>query len=516
MDKMLRIFTIVLLVCTVSWSQGRYDEQLKQFDRVQKTLSQADMLKYHHSLKNIYIQSIINNDLRLKIRTLQRLMITSSSLGLDSKAYEKELRTLQKMAGKKGSKIKVLKLRKPLPSTKDQSAQENKISELFPQKRKIKKLKDIKEYKNPHKTKYSNARILKVQNSSKGLSLVFDRSIGDVDVKGFALKGKLNGRAFYRYVYDMGGVLVGKAKKYKVPNITMQVSQYNKKVVRVVFSSYKKLKLYYSKIDNTINIGSKYLRAQPEEPEVEIPSISESRTKDIIPPYNSSYSPSSKSIVIDAGHGGKDGGAQGSRGLSEKKVVLQVALRLGKELKARGFRVYFTRTRDKFIKLRSRTRMANKKGADMFVSIHANAAPYKRKYNDMQGVETFFLSPARSNRSKNVAALENKSDIDEMDYFSKQTFLNFLNKHKIIASNKLALDIQQGMINSIGKRRVKDGGVREAPFWVLVGAQMPAVLVEIGYITHPIEGKRLASKKYQTLLANGIANGIQTYFANNK
>ncbi len=284
-------------------------------------------------------------------------------------------------------------------------------------------------------------------------------------------------------------------------------------MVRVVFSSYKRLKLYYSKIDNTINIGAKYLRAKTENKGAKSSNIPEIADVKAMPIYNST----SKIIVVDAGHGGKDGGAQGARGLSEKKVVLQTALKLGKELKARGFKVYYTRTRDKFIQLRSRTRMANKKKADLFVSIHANAAPYKKKYDEMHGVETFFLSPARSKRSKNVAALENKSDITEMDYFSKQTLLHFLNREKIVASNKLGLDIQQAMLNSIRKKyKVRDGGVREAPFWVLVGAQMPAVLVEIGYITNPIEGKRIASKKYQSLLANGIANGIQSYFAKNK
>lgn len=513
MGKILKLLILFLLCFSFVFGATNYENQLAQFDTSYKRASKDGMLKYHHMLKNIYIQSIIKNDLRLKIRALKRLIITSSSLGLDSKSYKKELVTLQKMAGKKGSGIKKLKLTK-LPKTTDYSSLYSSSKKSKPKK---KPLID------------SSARMMKIQSSSKGISLLFDRDIDGIDIKTFVLKGKKN----YRYVYDISGILMGKAKTFKIKNIEkIQVVQYNKKTIRVVFTDPKKIKLFYSKIDNSINIGSKHLRAKSTKiaPKKHSPirevkpkkkSYKPKRDVKIKPSKKnlyptSNFKPSSKIIVIDAGHGGKDGGAQGGRGLSEKRVVLKVALRLGKELKARGFRVYYTRIKDKFIKLRNRTKMANRKRADLFVSIHANAAPNRTRYKAMHGVETFFLSPARSKRSKNVAALENRSDIAEMDYFSKQTFLNFLNREKIVASNKLALDIQQSMLNSIRKKyRVTDGGVREAPFWVLVGAQMPSVLVEIGYITHPVEGKRIASDSYQKLLVNGIANGVSSYFDKN-
>lgn len=134
----------------------------------------------------------------------------------------------------------------------------------------------------------------------------------------------------------------------------------------------------------------------------------------------------------------------------------------------------------------------------------------------MKGLETFFLSPARSERSKNVAALENKSDIDEMNHFSKQTYLNFLNREKIIASNKMALDVQQGMLSSLRtKYTITDGGVREAPFWVLVGAQMPSILIETGYITNPTDAQNMVNPTYQDLLVKGIAGGVDSYFYKN-
>lgn len=223
-----------------------------------------------------------------------------------------------------------------------------------------------------------------------------------------------------------------------------------------------------------------------------------------------------KVVVIDAGHGGKDVGAVGPNKRYEKKVVLAVGKYLYDILKRRGYKVYITRTRDKFIKVRNRTVLANKKNADIFLSIHANSIA-KSKAHKVRGVETFFLSPARSARAKRVAAKENKSDIRKMSKATQRSFLTVLNQSKITASNKLAIDVQQNMLYSL-KQKYKDtvdGGVREGPFWVLVGAQMPSILIEVGYISHPTEGKRLYQRNYQKLLAKGIANGIDSYFLKN-
>ena len=225
----------------------------------------------------------------------------------------------------------------------------------------------------------------------------------------------------------------------------------------------------------------------------------------------------SKIIVLDPGHGGDDVGALSqNKKLREKDIVLNVSKKTASLLKERGYKVLFTRSNDRFIKLRSRTSFANDKGAHLFISIHANAAPNKEKAKSMNGIETFFLSPSRSERSMNAANLENKADTDEMNYFTKVSFLNFLNREKIIASNKLAIDIQAGLLKSVrASYKVSDGGVREAPFWVLVGALMPAVLIEIGYISHPDESQKIANSKYQDRLAKGIADGVDEYFAKN-
>ncbi|MGL2608812.1 N-acetylmuramoyl-L-alanine amidase family protein [Helicobacter pylori] len=223
-----------------------------------------------------------------------------------------------------------------------------------------------------------------------------------------------------------------------------------------------------------------------------------------------------KKIVLDAGHGGKDCGAMSANLVCEKDIVLEVVKFLHKELKKRGYSVLLTRDKDIYIDLVGRTELANKKGADLFISVHANSIP-KRSTSNAHGIETYFLSTARSERARKVAEQENKDDVNLMDYFSKSLFLNSLNTQRLIVSNKLAIDVQYGMLQSVRKNYpdVVDGGVREGPFWVLAGALMPSILIEIGYNSHAIESKRIQSKPYQKILAKGIADGIDSFFSKN-
>ncbi|GHR75255.1 N-acetylmuramoyl-L-alanine amidase [Helicobacter pylori] len=223
-----------------------------------------------------------------------------------------------------------------------------------------------------------------------------------------------------------------------------------------------------------------------------------------------------KKIVLDAGHGGKDCGAMSANLVCEKDIVLEVVKFLHKELKKRGYSVLLTRDKDIYIDLVARTELANKKSADLFISVHANSIP-KRSTSNAHGIETYFLSTARSERARKVAEQENKDDVNLMDYFSRSLLLNSLNTQRLIISNKLAIDVQYGMLQSIRKNYpdVVDGGVREGPFWVLAGALMPSILIEIGYNSHAIESKRIQSKPYQKILAKGIADGIDSFFSKN-
>ena len=222
-------------------------------------------------------------------------------------------------------------------------------------------------------------------------------------------------------------------------------------------------------------------------------------------------------VVLDAGHGGKDCGAKIGK-VCEKTLTLNISKKATEILKKRGYKVFVTRSGDKYLNLTDRTKMANEKNADIFISIHANALDKKAKnYKLANGIETYFLSTARSERARKVAEIENKDDIEIMNHFSKLSFLNSLNSQRLLASNKLAIDVQSGMLINARKlyKTTVDGGVREGPFWVLAGALMPSILIEVGYMTNENDLKRLQSKEYQNALAKGIADGIDGYFLKN-
>ena len=460
-------------------------ETFAKFDRNFMALNRSAKIKLHNDIKNIYVDAIIKNDKNTKKQALSRLITSSKALGFDQSAYIRDLNAINGV--KNASAPAVLPALTLLSATKVNDTLVLKFN-----------------------TKLDTARLktsfAKQQNAYK--------NIMDID-------GRLNGNplTYKNFISDY-----------------IHISQYDKNTVRIIFSDKVQKTIKANAIGDQLIISAQNfisnenvraplhkLKNKNEKPAQSVvepnlksePAQSEPAQAPLPPVVAGKFS-RNKTIVIDPGHGGTDPGAiNGS--LKEKTAVLGVAKKLGEILKSRGYKVYFTRSTDVFINLRSRTKFANDKMADLFVSIHANAAPNAAKAKSMHGIETFFLSPARSERSKNAAALENKSDIEEMNYFSQQTFLNVLNREKIIASNKLGIDIQKEILASARKvYAASDGSVREAPFWVLVGALMPAVLVEIGYITHPVEGEKLFNDAYQNALANGIANGIDGYFAKNR
>jgi N-acetylmuramoyl-L-alanine amidase len=146
-----------------------------------------------------------------------------------------------------------------------------------------------------------------------------------------------------------------------------------------------------------------------------------------------------------------------------------------RKARSMGYTVYMTRSNDVFIELKDRTKFANDKEADLFISVHANAIPKTADPQKVQGIETYFLSPARSERSMRVAAMENSEDMEEMGQYGKLSFLSFLNKEKIIASNKLAIDLQKGMLGSLRKQfpHVIDKGYTKRRFGFSSGLKCP-------------------------------------------
>lgn len=216
-----------------------------------------------------------------------------------------------------------------------------------------------------------------------------------------------------------------------------------------------------------------------------------------------------KRIVIDPGHGGKDPGCFINGKIREKDIVLNLAKALAKSIQTRlGCEAVLTRTRDVFLSLEQRTAFANVKKADLFISLHINA----HKHSGVYGLETYFLNMATDASAVMVAARENATS--EKNISDLQTILNDLMLNtKISESSKLAHEVQKGIVKSVKKRykRVRSLGVKQAPFYVLIGAEMPAVLVETGFITNPTERKRLLSKRYMEILSDGIVKGIGNY-----
>lgn len=218
-------------------------------------------------------------------------------------------------------------------------------------------------------------------------------------------------------------------------------------------------------------------------------------------------------VVIDAGHGGHDCGAQ-CGGKQEKALVLQIVQKLQKAFRNEGYRVYMTRGNDRFLTLGQRTRIADLKNADVFISIHANAIADKNRFEEIEGVETYFLQKTREARSQRIAARENAAVLKGTDELSKNVIIDsVLNGPKVVESNKLAIDVQRNIMRSLQRtyNGVKNGGVKPAPFYVLVGASRPSILVEVGYITNTKERNRLFDPDYQEHIAKGIVKGVNHY-----
>jgi len=217
---------------------------------------------------------------------------------------------------------------------------------------------------------------------------------------------------------------------------------------------------------------------------------------------------SARRIVIDPGHGGHDPGTIGPRGLQEKDLVLDVALRLERLVRQElGTEVLLTRSTDVFIPLEERTAIANQKEADLFVSIHANAA----RNSSARGIETYVLSFARTPHAEAVAARENAistATLKDLQNLVKAITLN----SKIDESRDLAHSLQESMVSGVREQHaIPDRGVHSAPFYVLIGANMPAVLAELGFVSHPEDEKRLRTPQYRELLARSLLRGLRTY-----
>ncbi len=219
-------------------------------------------------------------------------------------------------------------------------------------------------------------------------------------------------------------------------------------------------------------------------------------------------------IVIDPGHGGHDSGAIGPDGIMEKDVVLAIGLKLRKMLQEElGLDVVMTRSTDVFIPLEERTAIANKVGADLFISIHANAA----LNHNASGIETYYLNLAKTEKVAQLAAKENGTSLQKVSTLQAILF-DLMANYKLNDSAHLADEVQKALYGKINGRYhdVKNLGVKQGPFYVLVGASMPSILVETAFVSNTQEECRLSSPAYQEMTADGIVKGVRDYISSLK
>lgn len=305
-----------------------------------------------------------------------------------------------------------------------------------------------------------------------------------------------------RLYFDLKNASITKEIKTNLPVgdgivKTVRASQFNGNTVRIVFdieeiSDYKPFVIE----DPARLIVDLYGKSKM----VEKPEITSARRK----------------IVIDAGHGGHDPGAIGPRKLCEKDVVLDIALKVRKILMADPLNeVFLTRDKDVFIPLEERTAIANRKNADLFVSIHANAGQNRQA----RGIETYLLNWTDDEEAMKVAARENKISLKKMKAMNKQmdtveTILSgLMRENKRDESIKLANYIQRSLVSNLDNdyKNISDHGVKQALFYVLFGAKMPSILVEVSFISNFEEENRLSQDSYRQEIARSIAAGLNTY-----
>ena len=331
----------------------------------------------------------------------------------------------------------------------------------------------------------------------QGLKIIINTR-GKPHFKDFILPGSKN--LVPRLVIDLWPAYLPKGFMKKVninhPFVSqMRVAQFNKQTVRVVLS------LKMARIPYKINFQTHRLI---------LTAFSTTTFDSSSPVLPQVLGLKIKKVVVDPGHGGRDPGAIGYKGLKEKDITLKLAYLLKKKLETDlGCKVILTRYRDKFVSLERRAAIANRHKADLFISLHCNACPSHR----LHGIETYFVGLTDDQYALAVAARENAS-LNKRRGELNDILLDLLAKAKIKESAYLAAEIQKSLIQylrSKGYNPVRDLGVKQAPFYVLIGTDMPAVLIETAFIDNPREGRRFCRERYLQRVAEGIVRGIENY-----
>ena len=241
---------------------------------------------------------------------------------------------------------------------------------------------------------------------------------------------------------------------------------------------------------------------RPQQPKLAVPT---SKPKPLTPKsLTREFGLTAKTIVIDPGHGGKDPGALGTRTLQEKGIVLSISEKLREVLTAKGYTVLMTRDTNRFIPLKKRTEFATQHKADLFLSIHANGSESTRA----NGIETYYLDvTSTDSAAEKIAARENINSgysIQELETLLE----GLIQESKSEDSKRLAQSVQQALVQSTG---AVNRGVKHARFVVLIGTKVPAILIETGFVSNPVEGQKLATSAYQHKIATAIAQGVDRF-----
>jgi N-acetylmuramoyl-L-alanine amidase len=475
---MLRLLASFLLFASLLLA----DSTKTELDSAKKNLyssSKSNLFKAYDTYKRHYLKALINGDIKTQKRCLDGIVIAGEKLHIDVSEYEKKRTVVKSKMAANGSKKKQVDEKNDLSSA-------TKTEKIRQEKTKQKKV----EIRSQH-------ALSGFTWEGGSLVLDFDFTLKMPDVNYFKLRPE--GKKGHRYIFDVHAIVHKKPviKHKEIKRIT--VSQYKRDTIRIVIESQNALKPRFRLQGNSlvINLGVSKVYA----PKAKVmPRVTKKE----------------KLIVIDPGHGGRDGGAVGYKGHLEKDIVLQISNRLAKVLRNQGYKVKMTRNKDKTLTLKWRTNFTRKNNPDLFVSIHANAVP-KKKARKASGIEIYYLDPKKgSKRSSRLERQENAADYKTMDRRFSELLSATQSRIKVRESNFLAIDLGQNVVSRLRDKRfkVKDAKVAGGNFWVLVGATSAATLVEVGFVSHPKEVQLLINKRYQQAFAEGLADGIEQYFMN--
>jgi N-acetylmuramoyl-L-alanine amidase len=294
----------------------------------------------------------------------------------------------------------------------------------------------------------------------------------------------------------------------------IRIGQYSPEVVRVVLDmhSLREHKAFILPDPYRLVIDVQGQKKPEVKPALEAPvkkSLATRKAPEKTSVPTESPMPGIRKIVLDPGHGGKDPGAIGIGGVAEKDIVLSIAKKLALRLRDEmGIQVVLTRKDDRFVALEERTAIANAEDADLFISLHMNASPN----GEAKGIETYYLDNTTDEAALRLAARENgtsRKQISDLQFILSDMMQNMKLEDSITLAHRLQGAMVSGMSGSLGD--VKDLGVKKALFYVLVGARMPSVLVEMSFISNRSEGRAMSQASGQDAMVEALMQGIQKY-----